>query len=33
LLAVNYRGVEVIVKRGDITEEVVDVIVNRPTHS
>ncbi|MGC9210051.1 MAG: macro domain-containing protein [Acidilobus sp.] len=28
LLAVNYRGVEVIVKQGDITEEVVDAIVN-----
>ncbi len=28
LLAVPYRGVEVIVKLGDITEEVVDAIVN-----
>ena len=28
MLAVLYRGVEVIVKQGDITEEVVDAIVN-----
>jgi len=28
LLALNYKGVEIVVKKGDITEEVVDAIVN-----